>query len=84
MFDSFGVDWSYPGPARALSRVCRSEVIERCAAADLLLNVSSAHFLEPHHLRAKVIACVDTDSAFTQVAHHEPTAPFGTCGRSTT
>jgi hypothetical protein len=68
-FDSFGLDWSYRDPLEHYHGIPLPEVLERCAGADLLLNVSSSHILEPHHLRAKVTACVDTDSAFTQVAH---------------
>lgn len=69
MFGSFGLDWSFLDPRGNYHGVGEVDVVERCATADLLLNVSSAHFLQPHHLRANVLACVDTDSAFTQVAH---------------
>jgi hypothetical protein len=70
MFGSFGLEWSFLDPLERYHGLGQEEIIERCARADLLLNVSSAHYLQPHHLRAKVVACVDTDSAFTQVAHH--------------
>src|SRR5438105_12696585 len=69
MFDSFGLDWSYQDPLVRYHGIPEEEAVERCASADVLLNVSSSHILEEHHLRAKVVACVDTDSAFTQVAH---------------
>jgi hypothetical protein len=70
MFGSFGLDWSFQDPLERYQGISEKEAVARCASADLLINVSSAHYLQAHHLRAKVVACVDTDSAFTQVAHH--------------
>lgn len=68
-FDRFGVEWAYQDPLDRYHGVSAAEVVARSSKADLLLNVSSSHILEPHHRRAKVVACIDTDSAFTQVAH---------------
>jgi hypothetical protein len=69
LFDAFEIPWAYRDPRGAFHGATEAEVHDRCARADLLLNVSgSIGYIEPHHRRAKAVAYVDTDPAFTQVA----------------
>jgi hypothetical protein len=69
LFEAFEMPWAYRDPTGCFHGASESEVDARCRRADLLLNVSGGiGFIEPHHRRAKTVAYVDTDPAFTQVA----------------
>lgn len=67
LFDSMDVPWAFRDPLDRYHGASEREVHARCAAADLLLNVSGAHQPEAHHRSAKTIAYVDTDPGFIQV-----------------
>ena len=69
LFDAFELPWAYRAPDGELHGATEAEVDARCRRADLLLNVSGGiGHIEPHHRAARVVAYVDTDPAFTQVA----------------
>lgn len=68
LFDAFDMPWAYQTPDHSWHGATEAEVHDRCARADLLLNVSGGATFEDHHRRAKALAYVDTDPAFTQVA----------------
>ena len=69
LFEAFDIPWAYQDPSGTFHGASTEEALARCARADLLLNVSGGiGYIEEHHRRAKAIAYVDTDPAFTQVA----------------
>lgn len=75
MFLSFGLPWAFRDPRGRYHGMSEAEVHRRCAAADLLLNVSGAHHPVAHHRAARVVAYVDTDPGFIQVkAAQDPAA----------
>jgi hypothetical protein len=59
-FDAHTGRWLGPGSAR---------VLDFCASADLLINVSGVNPLRPWLLDVPRRALIDTDPAFTQVGH---------------
>jgi hypothetical protein len=67
MFAHFEVPWAYADPEGAYHGSSRDEVEARCAAADLVLNVSGGHFPEAHHRRARRLVYVDTEPGFVHV-----------------
>lgn len=68
LFDAFELPWAYCGPSGEWHGATEAEAHARCARADLLLNVSGGMTIADHHRRARLVAYVDTDPAFTQVA----------------
>ncbi|HEY1634992.1 MAG TPA: hypothetical protein VGF64_09560 [Acidimicrobiales bacterium] len=68
LFGRFELPWAYRDPSGDWHGATGAEVHARCARADLLLNVSGGSTLGEHHRRAGLVAYVDTDPAFTQVA----------------
>lgn len=68
LFTAFDLPWAYQDPRGAYHGATEAEVHARCAAADLLLNVSGGHEPVDHHRAARVLAYVDTDPGFVQVA----------------
>ena len=67
MFGAFELPWAYRDPKGCYHGATEAEAHARCAAADLLLNVSGGHWMQEHHRRAKTLVYVDTDPAFTQI-----------------
>ncbi len=67
LFDSFDMPWAFRDPLGRYHGASEREVHARCAAADLLLNVSGAHYPVAHHRAARVVAYIDTDPGFVQV-----------------
>ena len=68
LFDAFELPWAYRDPRGNYHGATEAEVHGRCAGADLLLNVSGGHEPDEHHRAARVLAYVDTDPGFVQVA----------------
>ena len=67
LFEAFELPWAYRDPRGRYHGATEAEVHDRCARADLILNVSGAHDPIAHHRTAKVLAYVDTDPGFVQV-----------------
>ena len=67
LFEAFEIPWAYRDPRGRYHGATEAEVLDRCAKADLILNVSGAHNPIAHHKSAKVLAYVDTDPGFVQV-----------------
>lgn len=67
LFGAFELPWAYRDP-RGRYWGTLGEAAAYCASADLLLNVSGGHRLEPHHRAARMVALIDTDPGFVQVA----------------
>ena len=67
LFEAFDVPWAYRDPRGRYHGSSERTVHSRCRSADLLLNISGGHWLEPHHRAARVLAYVDTDPGFIQV-----------------
>src|SRR5436309_1367783 len=67
LFESLDLPWAFRDPLGRYHGASEREVHARCAAADLLLNVSGAHHSVGHHRSATVVAYVDTDPGFIQV-----------------
>lgn len=68
LFGAFDLPWAYQDPKGRYSGLPEPEVRARCAAADLLLNVSGGHEPDEHHRLARRLVFVDTDPGFVQVA----------------
>jgi hypothetical protein len=68
MFAAFDLPWAYRDPLGRYHGATETDVHGWCAAADLLLNLSGGHRPDDHHRAAKVLAYVDTDPGFVQVA----------------
>ena len=68
VFGRFELAWAYRSPNGAYHGAGEDEVKRRCCDADLLLNVSGGHEPVDHHRSARVLAYVDTDPGFVQVA----------------
>ena len=68
MFAAFDLPWSYLDPIGRRHGASDAEVRQRCAEADVLLNVSGGHEPVDHHRAAKTLVYIDTDPGFVQVA----------------
>jgi hypothetical protein len=68
LFERFDLEWAYRDPHGRYHGMDEAQVHARCADADLLLNVSGGHEPDEHHRDAAVLAYVDTDPGFVQVA----------------
>jgi hypothetical protein len=68
LFEAFEIPWAYQDPHGRYHGMDEAEVHKRCAAADLMLNVSGGHEPVEHHRSSAVLAYVDTDPAFVQVS----------------
>jgi hypothetical protein len=68
LFGAFDLPWAYRDPRGEYHGVGEASAHAACRDADLLLNVSGGHEPVDHHRAARVLAYVDTDPGFVQVA----------------